>query len=128
VAVAASITAYSRIYMSQFKNNPKINLYYTDTDSIYVDENSDIDLNLIDNNILGKLKLEHVSDKAIFLCAKVYCLDTIDNELICKVKGLKHDVELTMDDFDQLLYKDSVLKKKFKLNLEDLLIKVELMY
>jgi hypothetical protein len=31
IGIAAAITAYSRIYMSKFKNNPKINLYYTDT-------------------------------------------------------------------------------------------------
>ena len=34
IGIAAAITAYSRIYMSQFKNNPKIMLYYTDTDSL----------------------------------------------------------------------------------------------
>jgi hypothetical protein len=29
---------------------------------------------------------------------KVYCLETIDDKFIYKVKGLKHEVELTMDD------------------------------
>jgi hypothetical protein len=111
IAIAAAITAYSRIYMSQFKNNPKIILYYTDTDSIYVDEDSEIDKSLIDNKVLGKLKLENYYDKAIFLCSKVYCLITDKNELIYKVKGLKHDVELTMNDFEKLLEKDSLLKK-----------------
>jgi hypothetical protein len=28
IAVAAAITAYSRVYMTQFKNDPKIILYY----------------------------------------------------------------------------------------------------
>jgi hypothetical protein len=65
IAIAAAITAYSRIYMSQFKNNPDIILYYTDTDSIYIDENSKVDPNLIDPKILGKLKLENVCNKAI---------------------------------------------------------------
>jgi hypothetical protein len=74
IAIAAAITAYSRIHMSQFKNNPKINLYYTDTDSIYTD--SDIDPDLIDNKELGKLKLETINKKAIFLTPKVYCLLT----------------------------------------------------
>src|SRR5229473_683776 len=60
--------------MSQFKNNAKINLYYTDTDSIYTD--SDIEDFLIDNKILGKLKLENVCTKAIFLAPKLYCLLT----------------------------------------------------
>jgi len=56
IGIAAAITAYSRMHMSQFKNNPNINLYYTDTDSIYTD--SEIDPSLIDNKILGKLKLK----------------------------------------------------------------------
>jgi hypothetical protein len=58
VGVASAITGYARIHMSQFKNNPKINLYYTDTDSIYTD--SDIESYLIDSKILGKLKLENI--------------------------------------------------------------------
>jgi hypothetical protein len=37
IGIAAAITAYARIHMSQFKNNPLIRLFYTDTDSIYTD-------------------------------------------------------------------------------------------
>ena len=111
IAVAAAITAYARIHMTQFKNNPEIILYYTDTDSIYVDEDSKINPNLIDNRILGKLKLENICKKAIFLSPKVYCLLTEDDEIIYKVKGLKHNVELNMNDFEQLLFKNSILKK-----------------
>jgi hypothetical protein len=111
IAVAAAITAYARIHMTQFKNNPEIILYYTDTDSIYVDEDSKINPNLIDNRILGKLKLEYTCKKAIFLSPKVYCLLTEDDKIIYKVKGLKHDVELTMNDFELLLFKESILKK-----------------
>jgi len=36
IGIASAITAYARIHMSQFKNN-KYNLYYSDTDSIYLD-------------------------------------------------------------------------------------------
>jgi hypothetical protein len=90
--------------MSQFKNNPKINLYYTDTDSIYTD--SDIDPDLIDNKELGKLKLETINKKAIFLTPKVYCLLTESDEFIHKVKGLSHDINLTFEDFENLLVKD----------------------
>jgi len=95
--------------MSQFKNNPKINLYYTDTDSIYTD--SDIDPNFLNDKVLGKLKLENICDKAIFLSPKVYCLETIDNEFIYKVKGLKHEIEMTMNDFKNLLSKDVSIEK-----------------
>ncbi len=38
IAIASAITAYARIHMSQFKNNPSFaNLYYSDTDSVYFD-------------------------------------------------------------------------------------------
>lgn len=43
VAIAASVTAYSRLIMAEYKNNPEYKLYYTDTDSLYVsfeDENA----------------------------------------------------------------------------------------
>jgi hypothetical protein len=98
--------------MSQFKNNPDIILYYTDTDSIYVDENSKIDPNLIDPKILGKLKLENVCNKAIFLAPKVYCIETENNIIITKVKGLKPEIELTMNDFKYLLEKNNLIKKE----------------
>jgi hypothetical protein len=109
IGIAAAITAYSRIHMSMFKNNPKINLYYTDTDSIYTD--SEIDSIFIDDKILGKLKLEHTCEKAIFLGPKLYCLITIDGKVIHKVKGLNHNIDLTINDFEQLLCKDSFLQK-----------------
>jgi hypothetical protein len=109
IAIAASITAYSRIHMTQFKNNPKINLYYSDTDSIYTD--SDIDDSFIDSKVLGKLKLEHVCKRAIFLTPKVYCLETIEGEFIYKIKGLKNDTDLCFQDFEKLLIKNSLIKK-----------------
>jgi hypothetical protein len=109
VGIASAITAYSRILMSIFKNNPKINLYYSDTDSISTD--SDLDEGFISNKVLGKLKLEHICKKAIFLSPKVYYLETDDNKVIYKVKGLKHEIELTKIDFESLLYKDAFLEK-----------------
>jgi DNA polymerase type B, organellar and viral len=109
VATAAAISAYSRIHMSQFKNNPKINLYYSDTDSIYTD--SDLDEYFIDDKVLGKLKLEKVCNKAIFLTPKVYCLVTESNEFILKIKGLSHNIEINYNDFNNLLIKDTFIVK-----------------
>jgi hypothetical protein len=95
--------------MSQFKNNPKINLYYTDTDSIYTD--SDIDPNYIDDLVLGKLKLENICKNAIFLAPKMYLLKTIDGNIITKTKGLKHEIELSERDFNRLLIKSTQIEK-----------------
>jgi DNA polymerase elongation subunit (family B) len=95
--------------MSQFKNNPKINLYYTDTDSIYTD--SDLDESFINKKILGKLKLEHVCKKAIFLGPKLYCLLTESGDFIHKVKGLDRDVSLELKDYQNLLIKNVFIEK-----------------
>ena len=38
IAIAAAVTANARIYMSQYKNNPDFNLYYSDTDSLLIDK------------------------------------------------------------------------------------------
>jgi hypothetical protein len=97
VIIASAITSYARIHMSQFKNNSEFNLYYSDTDSAFL--NKPLPKSMISNTILGKMKLENIIDNAIFLAPKVYCLVTKDNKTIYKVKGLNHDIELTIDDF-----------------------------
>jgi DNA polymerase elongation subunit (family B) len=68
IAIASAITAYARIHMSQFKNNPNFKLYYSDTDSIYIDR--PLSKDLVNSKILGKMKLENILKKAIFLGPK----------------------------------------------------------
>jgi len=120
IAIASAITAYSRIHMSQFKNN-NYKLFYSDTDSIYI--NKPLKDSYISSTELGKLKLEAVANKAIFLSSKVYALQT-DKDYISKVKGLHSDKTLKivnnsieivdnsvpMKVFDNLLYKESSLE------------------
>jgi DNA polymerase elongation subunit (family B) len=109
IAIAAAITAYARIHMSQFKNNPNFELYYSDTDSIFIDR--PLASEFISKTELGKLKLEYELNDAIFLAPKVYYLETINGDIIYKVKGLKHIVELSKNDFINLLQKQSILEK-----------------
>jgi hypothetical protein len=90
IGIAAAVTAYARIHMSQFKNNNLLpRLYYTDTDSLYFDGpiHSQGTDGFISNTELGKLKLEGVYDQALFLAPKVYALKNKDEEII-KIKGL----------------------------------------
>lgn len=120
IGIASAITGYARIYMAQFKNNPNLKLFYTDTDSIYTNLNPD-EMNvlfaskdatdMVSNIGLGKLKLESVSEKAIFLCPKVYFLKNKENEIIMKVKGLKKNIILTENEFESLLIKDNKITK-----------------
>nr|YP_010991015.1 DNA polymerase [Pappia fissilis]WOX61288.1 DNA polymerase [Pappia fissilis] len=113
IAIASAITSYARIHMSQtikyLIDNGYI-LYYKDTDSLFI--NKPLPDHLVSNTELGKLKLEYICTKGIFLAPKVYCLITIDNQFICKVKGLDtKNINLTLEDFKYLLYKDSKLEK-----------------
>jgi hypothetical protein len=41
----------------------------------------------------------------------VYCLITESGETIYKVKGLSHDINLTFEDFENLLTKDVLIEK-----------------
>jgi hypothetical protein len=109
ITIASAITAYARIHMSQFKNNPDFILYYTDTDSAYI--NKPLPEHMVDSKTLGKMKLENILDKAIFLAPKVYCLLTEKGKFIYKVKGLKHSVDLNLSDFENLLFEKSTLEK-----------------
>lgn len=86
VAVASAITAYSRIHMSQFKNNDSYSLFYSDTDSIYV--NKELPSKFISNTELGKLKLECICAKGVFIAPKVYGLLNQDGSETIKIKGL----------------------------------------
>lgn len=89
VLLAMQITANARIYMHKLiqrclKNN--INVYYTDTDSIFIDQK------LPDSYIgsgLGYLKQEYsLIEEAYFLGPKVYGLKLINGDEVVKFKGI----------------------------------------
>jgi hypothetical protein len=113
IAIASAVTAYARIHMSQFKNNPNLpNLYYTDTDSAYFD--GPIPDKYISTTKLGKLKLEGIYDKAIFLAPKVYALKN-DSEEIIKIKGLgKKSIKENNINIDALT---ALLNKDYKMSI-----------
>lgn len=78
----------------------KGNIYYTDTDSIVCD--IQLDNNLVDPNLLGKLKLEHIVKKGIFLSGKTYSLINNEDKTIKRAKGVKSD-SLVYTDYEKLL-------------------------
>ena len=108
VSISSAITGLSRIFMSYFKNNPLFKLYYSDTDSAFID----IDLETIDKNLLGpnlgQLKLETTFKKALFLAPKVYGGITSDGKSIVKAKGVKNLIPY--QDLEPLLHKGIKLK------------------
>ena len=112
VVISSAITAYARIFMSKFKNNKKFKLFYTDTDSLYVNKPLDIYYKNLIGKDLGQFKLEVIFDEAVFLAPKVYggiVSDTNNKIEITKVKGYKNIL-----NYNQL---KSSLKKDSKLEL-----------
>ena len=106
VGIAAAVTAYARIHMSQFKNNPNFNLYYSDTDSIYIDK--ELDNSFISETVLGKLKLEKVLSKFVGVGPKFYGgVDAFNGKEFSKVKGFSSS--LTINQLESLLIKGNSL-------------------
>jgi hypothetical protein len=106
VVVSSIVTASARIYMSKFKTDKNLNIYYSDTDSIDIDK--ELDSKYIGTE-LGQMKLEHIFNDAIFLSPKMYGGVTDHYEYV-KIKGLKNP--LKFEDLKSLLKKDSTLEIK----------------
>ena len=83
-------------------------IYYSDTDSLYLDH--PLPKDLVDSKELGKFKLEYIFKDSIFLGPKIYAGITADNKYICKIKGFKNPIQF--DDIKTLLNKDSSLNLK----------------
>ena len=119
IGIASAITALARIEMSKYKNDDNIKLYYTDTDSIFINLSPQELNNIypsapnICGSEIGKMKLEYKINRAVFLGPKAYYLELSNNKTIIKVKGLNSNMvnnsELTFDSFCNLLYKEKVL-------------------
>jgi hypothetical protein len=108
IAIASAVTSYSRVFMSQFKNE---SLYYTDTDSIFIDK--ELDSKLI-NTKLGAFKLEYTFKEIVFLGPKIYAGITTDGKYIAKIKGFKKPSSVPFDVMKSLLVKDSNVKLNHK--------------
>lgn len=107
IAIASAITAYARVYMSKFKNNPLYEILYTDTDSAFI---KGILPDYLIGNKLGQFKLENTFKEIIFLGPKIYSGITIDDKLITKIKGFKNAKNLSFSEIKTLLNKDSFLE------------------
>jgi len=107
VPIAAAITAYSRIYMSEFKNNPNFTLYYSDTDSI--DINKKLDSKYISGDI-GKFKLQDIFKEVVYLAPKVYGYINKEDKIEILIKGYKSKLMQDFNKFKSLLKKDEYHK------------------
>jgi hypothetical protein len=103
ISIASAITAYSRVFMSKFKNNQ---LYYGDTDSAFIE--GELDPSLIGKE-LGEFKLEYTFKEIVFLGPKIYAGITTDGKYICKVKGFKNSTAIPFETMKSLLHKDKTV-------------------
>jgi len=107
LVISAAVTAYARIYISKIKPEIMANggeIYYSDIDSRVTSQN--LPESLVNNKDLGKLKLEHEIEKAIFISGKTYCLVNKKGEFINKAKGVKSSYLTYKDYLDLLNNKD----------------------
>jgi hypothetical protein len=107
VAIAAAITAYGRIHMSQFKNSKLFNLYYSDTDCIDIDANLEA---FFVGTELGKMKLEEIFQKVVYLSPKCYGGINTKNQEIIKIKGSKKKIKF--NELYKLLNKNEMINIK----------------
>ena len=104
VAIAAWVTAASRIHMHKIYMNHVNEIYYTDTDSLFITRK------LKDSKELGDLKIEYSSNGgACFLLPKTYCVDGIYDKFTKSGKPITK--KIVMKGFDK--------KAAGALNLED---------
>jgi len=98
-AIAAHVTAYARLYMGELLFSlPKHHVFYMDTDSFIVDQTglSKIEA-LLDDTVLGKLKIEHESPWLTINAPKDYAMLEVT-----KTKGIsKSAIQLSANRYRQ---------------------------
>lgn len=114
IAIASSVTAYSRIIMGKYQNNSDYNLHYTDTDSLYISFKSELERlafeqAYVDPLKLGYLKIENPKingefvpyERFYFLGPKFY-VGIINNEIDLssktKIRGLQKGYRNLIDE------------------------------
>ena len=119
IVISAAITAYGRIHMNKLKLdilNKGGEIYYSDTDSIVT--NIKLPDTLVSKTELGKLKLEHLVARGVFINSKVYCLIDEKGNFINRAKGVKSS-SLTYSDYLTLLNNQNIntaVKVESKIN------------
>ncbi len=104
IGVAAAITAWSRVAMTNYMVKYQDNLCYIDTDGIKV--TCELDSSEVGSG-LGQMKDEGSFSEAVFLAPKVYGCIAQDGSSLVKVKGVK--VPPKYEELKTLLQKGSSL-------------------
>ena len=90
------------------------NIYYSDTDSIVTNKPLNSDLT---GKEIGKFKLEYVIKKAYFVNSKTYAINTINDEIVIKAKGV-NSKELSLNDIKNLYLGENIVTTRFESKLD----------
>ena len=109
IAIASAITGGARVHMSKFKNNPLFRLYYSDTDSIFID--APLPVELVGTK-LGQMKLEYMVNRAVFLAPKVYGIEDVNGNTKIKIKGVTDESmkSINVNSLEKLLIENESLE------------------
>jgi hypothetical protein len=114
--IAAYVTSYARERLRELiKKAGYRNVYYCDTDSLFVNKRGFVNLDKwgeIDSNVLGKLKIEEVSTGATFYCPKVYDFNGKHT-----IKGIRKDaIQIGINEYLQNQFEGlrTILKREPK--------------
>jgi DNA polymerase type B, organellar and viral len=120
VQISCAIAAYARLSINPFKNMISNKLYYSDTDSLVLE-------NKLSENIVGKelgqWKLEAIIKKGIFIRPKIYSYYKEDGSLKKVASGVDSK-KLTYEDYEAMANGNSVTvnETKMSINWENLKI------
>jgi len=122
VQIAAAITAYGRIAINQFKNDPNNTAIMSATDSLICQK--ELPKEVVGKS-LGQMKLERKIAHGIFIRKNVYGLLLENGEFISKCGGLGKN-KLTYSEFQSLLAGNDLIKTRviFKVDWEYLTVKI----
>nr|YP_009690186.1 DNA polymerase family B [Porodaedalea pini]QEG56966.1 DNA polymerase family B [Porodaedalea pini] len=115
IAVALAVTANGRVFMSRVKNNPDIELFYTDTDSAFTGQS--LPSNWLDPVKMGYFKLENRLTKFVSTGAKIYAVITESGQEYSKVRGFTG--QLSCEDLRSLLDVDNSFDRIHELCFKD---------
>ena len=120
VAIAAAVTSYAQMVMMKYKTLPGYTIYYSDTDSIFI--NKPLPDHLVDSNELGFMKNElyklktNKIDVGIFLGNKKYGLlytnDVNETKFLSVFSGASKGA-LTFDEM-MAMSRGEVVPKEFE--------------
>lgn len=113
VQISCAIAAYARLSINPFKNMNSNKLYYSDTDSLVLE-------NKLSENIVGKelgqWKLEAIIKKGIFIRPKLYSYYTEDGSLKKVASGVDSN-KLTYEDYEAMANGNSVTVNETKMSI-----------